>query len=113
MKLNITQDQLQQTIKDRGQALLNGRQLLDRLKKLMPYRLKEIQDSIDPTTANKRYRTLQQALTSTQYLSVINEYLHISQNTLQSKIEYETNLMLLNARKTIASLPPPTHSKRR
>ena len=98
MNLRLPHSELTEHIRMSGLQALEGRQLAQRLRKFLPQRLSQIKlslrESFPPAKANRH------ALTDPRYLAYIEEYITIRADALETKIQYETHLMLLQSRKS-------------
>ena len=97
-------DQLMHFVRSEAKAAHEGRQIVARLRSLLPLRLKEIK---------KRWRGSRSAgaaerfaLVDKTYLGHVNELLQIKGDAHHSFVQYETHRMLLLARQSLRRAPP-------
>ena len=87
-------------LRDYSREAIENRQVSRRLKDLLPRRLKEIHNrhrSAD-RTAGAAERL---ALTDSTYLKHIEEVSEVSKSAHEARIQYETHMMLFEARRTL------------
>ena len=99
MKLDILQNQLIQVIRRNFMASLEARQVASRLKELLPQRLTGIREKYLGDYSAARASRI--ALVDKEYQERLKEFIEISGNALESKIQSETHLMLYQARQTL------------
>jgi hypothetical protein len=100
VKLNLLNEVLIQRIQMFGRHAREYRQVQTRLEKLLSDRLNQIisnnrRQGLSPSSSNRN------ALTGSEYLKYLEEYLEVSSQSLEYRIQYETHLMLFEARKSL------------
>lgn len=99
MKLNLLQDILIQRIQEFGMLARDHRQVYKRLEQLLPDRLKALTDSRRRSGASAS-SSLREALVSKEYEEMIQEVVEMGHKSFYSRIQYETHMMLLDARRS-------------
>lgn len=100
MNTNQLHDILVQRIQRFGASAREHRQVHGRLAQLLPDRLQSIVSElrIRGLSASEAQR---QAYVNDQYLSHVNELVEVAGTSFESKIQYETHMMLFEARRTL------------
>jgi hypothetical protein len=93
-----TTEELHAAIRTHAQSAMEGRQVWRRLSALLPSRLQQIRQSVDH---HRRARAALQALASPEYTHHINELVSVSGGARSAKVQYETHMMLLQARQSL------------
>ena len=105
--LKRTQEQLSHAIRGHAQAAVQARQIYRRLAALLPTRLKAVREqlqqhqSADSLSKALKNRTLIRAIASDDYVYYIDELVAVAANAHEERVQYETNMMLFEARRTI------------
>ncbi len=100
MRKNLSQDQLSTEIKENARISFDSRQLAERLAKLLPSRLIQVRATISQSGTGSSVR---EALTHPDYLSAIDELCKVRHIWSESRVAYETHVMLFKARQSHAS----------
>ncbi len=100
MKRYFDRDSLIQKIQQFAALARDHRQISKRLEQLLPDRLTDVaraqrQRGASPSEAMRK------ALVSEEYISCINEVVEVSNQSIESRIQYETHLMLFEAKKSL------------
>ncbi len=100
MKINQLHETLIQRIHRFGIAARDYRQVHRRLEQLLPDRLQGVISSLrrkgmTPSEAQRN------AYVSDEFLSHINELVEVAGTSFESRIQYETHMMLFEARRTL------------
>lgn len=103
MKLYLHLDTLIQNIQRFGASARDHRQVQKRLQQLLPDRLDHLvgenrRSGLKPSVA------LRQALVSKDYLDLLDEMVQVGQESTESRIQYETHMMLFEARQSLRHL---------
>lgn len=100
MKLNQLHDTLLQRIHRFGQAARDYRQVHRRLEQLLPDRLHGVITSLrrNGMTPSEAQRN---AYVSEEFLAHVNELVEVAGTSFESRIQYETHMMLFEARRTL------------
>jgi hypothetical protein len=99
MRLDMYHDDLVKAVRRWGRSAIESKQVARRLRELMPKRLFQIKQKFQkPIAVADAWRS---AFTDTEYLKFVDEYVKISGDTAESYVQYETHLMLLQARQTL------------
>lgn len=96
----MPQEKLSQETKAFAKNSLQNRQLSERLKALLPERLRMLHRKHNRLT-RKSSKSLRLALCDPEYIKFIEEYVDFSNQALENRINYETHLMLFQARQSI------------
>ena len=101
--LQIPHEHLIRLISRHGESAIRSRQVTQRLRTLLPERFQKVKldlqaSSMKPSAANRL------ALIDAQYQAFINELVDMSSQALMSRIQYETHMMLLEARRCLRSV---------
>lgn len=99
MNIMLPETDLNHHVRDQGHLARDARQISRRLRKLLPVRLQEIKNRFRPGHSAAKAERL--ALTDPTYIQAIKEYLDIQSDGHEARIQYETHLMLVNARKSL------------
>lgn len=102
MNIPHTSESLSARIRHYGHTAMEARQVWRRLDRLLPSRLKILQESL-PMYHQRfgRQRAMLQALCHEQYQSHVEELIDTSQTARRARVEYETHLMMLEAQRTL------------
>lgn len=100
MNLHLLQDTLIQAIQKFGSAARDYRQVSQRLKQLLPDRLEELvrdrrRRGLSPSEATR------EALASQEYVTRIEEITTVAAESFESRVQYETHMMLFEARRSL------------
>ena len=100
MQRNLAHEILVRHIQKFGSEAQDHRQVQRRLQQLLPARLQLIIQGLrqDGVIAS---RALRQALASAEYLHHMEELIDVMAATHESRVQYETHLMLLEARRSL------------
>ena len=102
MNIMMPQAELVARARDHGRESLEAGQVGRRLDSLLPQRLKEL------TAARRDGRRAGQAerlaLTDEAYRAYVDELVAIRASGRQARVEYETHIMLIEARRTLRAL---------
>ena len=109
--LPITAEELPITIKHHSRHTMDARQVWRRLESLLPQRLKKIR--IDLTTARAELLTAKKrkerhalhATASMEYAKFINEIVEVANEARIARVNYETYVMLFQARQSLRTRP--------
>jgi hypothetical protein len=98
-----SQENLIRNIKHFGRIARESRQVMKRMVELLPNRLRSLKNSqhTDGITRSKAERL---ALTHDSYKQEVQRYLHIYKNGVEARIQYETHMMLFEARRSLRRL---------
>ena len=97
---SILHDRLLQVLRDFSKDAIESRQVSRRLKDLLPRRLREIH-SQHRTLARSSGAAERLALTDATYLAHLNEVTQVSEAAHEARVQYETHMMLFEARRTL------------
>lgn len=100
MRLNQLHDNLIQRIQRFGANAREYRQVYKRLEQLLPDRLGGIISKLRSTGLTSS-EALRKAYVSEEFVSHINEIVDMAGVSLESRIQYETHMMLFEARRTL------------
>ena len=100
MNLRIFHDQLVRQIQRFGNDARENRQVHNRLSQLLPDRLKHMvsrfrREGLGPADSSRA------ALASDELIAHIDEIIEVGASGLAARIQYETHLMLIDARKSL------------
>ena len=101
--IRMSKDRLISTIRAQAESGFEARQVVKRLQQLLPVRLKELKKRL-ARTHGKMALSERHALISGGYIDHIEEVVEIHHQALQSRIQYETHIMLFQARQTLSRL---------
>lgn len=106
MKPILTHENLMEIIRLQGTRAREFQQVRRRLHTLLPERLRQIKRDRQGggVSAGMAER---QALTDPQYLAAVEEYLTILGDGLSCQIQFETHMMLLDARRSLRAWHRP------
>jgi len=96
----MSHEQLIQKIQVFGRAAMEHRQIGRRLRTLLPERLAEIVQSKKQEKGSVAAAE-RSALTSSDYLTFVEEVVNLSGEARASRVQYETHMMLLDARRSL------------
>lgn len=74
-------------------------QVAERLRKLIPERLRLLKH--EHRTGRKAAQAERRALNDDNYLKFLDEYLNVYRDAMEARVQYETHMMLIEARKTL------------
>ena len=92
-----SREKLVEKINFYSKQIVESRQISQRLKKLLPERLKELKKSY--ATSSKASKATRQALCDQKYHAFILEYLNIKEESHKSRILWETHRMYFQTKK--------------
>lgn len=102
MNVFLSNDKLSRKVLKLGSDNTQLRQMSARLRKLLPMRLSElVREHKRDSTAGKANRL---ALADERYEATIDEFLEMSGSSFETRILWETHIMLVNARKSMRSM---------
>lgn len=99
MRLDMFHDDLVKAIRRWGRSALESKQVARRLRELLPKRLLQIRQKYPQN--GLRAEAWRGAFTDPEYLEFVDEYVRISGHTTEFFVQYETHMMLLQARQTL------------
>ena len=101
----ISKDRLVAHIRENGLLAREARQVWQRLEKLLPNRLRQLQEG-RPIFQRRggRTRALLEALNQPEYSQHIDEIVETSTTARKARIEYETAMMMIEAQRTLRRL---------
>lgn len=103
-------EKLIRVIQRESQRSLQSRQVARRLESLLPNRLKEVERGLRGQVA-KVAVAQRMALCDASYLGFVEEFVTIHAEAIAGRIEYETHMMLFEARRTLRrSRSAPRHA---
>ena len=103
MQRNISHEQLVRKIQRLGAEAQDHRQVQRRLQQLLPDRL-EIVVSELKLAGMSPGKALRSALVSEAYKNQIAELVAVTAASLETRIQYETHIMLIEARRSLRRL---------
>ncbi len=86
-------------VRDFSRTAWDHQQVVQRMRKLLPERLRSLKNG--HRSGRKAAQAERQALNDENYLNFLNEYLVVYGDAMEARIQYETHMMLLEARKTL------------
>ncbi|MFW7381183.1 MAG: hypothetical protein ACOH5I_20375 [Oligoflexus sp.] len=98
MNIKMPQEQLIRVIKQQGSHYRDAGQIARRMKDLLAEQLKNIKRQHHRNC--KAAVAERQALVDPEYQEAVDEYLHIFEQSLRSRIQFETHKMLFQARQS-------------
>jgi len=104
----LPSERLSALIQKYGLEALQARQVARRLGDLLTQRFHELKREHSrrlPGSPGERA-----ALTDARYQTYIDEYCHVAHQSLVSRIQYDTHMMLVRARQSMRRLPSRTRS---
>ncbi len=102
MNLRILHDQLTKKIQQWGSEARENRQVYRRLSNFLPDRLKDIESRLRGQGLGPA-RAVRAALASAELIAHINEIVEVGANSAEARIQYETHMMLIDARRSLRS----------
>ena len=105
--LQQTHNELVAVIRHKSHQASENRQVFKRLEALLPNRLKQVRINIAQlrSMVAAKGRTAVHALASEQYTVFIDELVEIANTARLARIEYETHVMLYQARQSSTCRP--------
>lgn len=100
LNLKIFHDHLIQNIRRFGQESREARQVYRRLHQLLPDRIYLIAKSKGGSYPSGA-KNMRLALASEEIHQLINEIVEVGANSLEARIQFETHMMLIDARRTL------------
>ena len=100
MNIHCTHRELIRTIQESASQARDARQVKRRLRSVLPARLQDLTRRGDSTVA----RAQRVALTDPRYQSYLEEIAEIGHQSLASRVNYETHMMLHDARRSFNRL---------
>jgi len=100
MNIHMPQEILGREISRHASAAIAARQVCSRLNKLLPVRLKALQKK-HAAIADSAGDALRMALNDKEYISLIDELVDITKSASEARIQYETHMMLVDARASL------------
>jgi hypothetical protein len=104
MRYTTPNEQLAAQISSFGAVALDHQQVAKRLATLLPTRLQEISEGFEKE-GFRPVAAMRKALTSKDYESLLQEWNDIASAYRECRIQYETHLMLYQARQSLRKLP--------
>lgn len=105
LDIRMTQDTLLRCIQRHAKDAMAARQVAKRLESLLPRRLKEIErgyrSQVVPVRSAPVAQAQRNALCDPSYIEFVEEFLKLSGDALHGRIQYETHLMLFEARRSL------------
>jgi len=107
LDLHMAQEKLTRAIQSHAQEALKSRQVARRLEALLPVRLKDVERHFRQIQKNEVVNRApvagaqRRALCDKAYLDFIQEYADIHGDAIARRIQYETHLMLFEARRSL------------
>ncbi len=103
MNLRVIHEQLVRQIQKFGADARAYRQVYRRLNDLLPDRLKGVASSLK-TGGRGPAQCTRLAFVSDEFVSHINEIVDMGASCWEARIQYETHMMLIDARRTLRAL---------
>jgi len=100
--LTIPHEQLVKIIQTQARLAIENRQVAQRLDRLLPSRLAATKRGL--TKGNSASTALRLALIDDDYIKHIEELAHLKGAAHHARIQYETHLMLIEARRSLRRL---------
>lgn len=100
----MAQETLTRAIQRHAQVAINARQVARRLEALLPLRLKDVERGFRDDKTSKRAPVAvaqRKALCDQAYLQFVQEYASLHGEALAGRVQYETHLMLFEARRSL------------
>lgn len=98
-------EKLLRVIQRESQRALNSRQVARRLESLLPKRFREICRALRGQVA-KAAAAERLALCDDSYLNFVEEFVSIQGEAIAGRVQYETHMMLFEARRTLRKARP-------
>lgn len=100
--MNLTQfnEELVSKIKEFGKVSMEHRQISRRLHDLLPVRLQELKYRFR-SRLHSAAKAERAALTDPGYWKFLNEYIEMNYEARLARVQYETHIMLLQARQSL------------
>jgi len=102
MNLYMPEAELAELVRTHARTALDSRQVARRLSNLLKTRLDELQRAHRSAAGAAGAR--RQAAIDQAYLNFVQELLTVRNHSLTAKIQYETHLMLVEARRSLRAL---------
>jgi diaminopimelate decarboxylase len=106
MDLRMSRERLSRTIRLHAESGFEARQVAKRLIQLLPSRLLTLKNRFSKRY-NKRALSERYALISDEYIDHLDEIAEIHHQAMSARIQYETHIMLFNARQTLNRMRMP------
>lgn len=106
MDIRMSKERLSHQIRQYAERGFEARQVSRRLLQLLPTRLRRLKMGLSKGL-RRRSAGERHALISEDYLNHIQELTDIRYQAMSSKIQYETHIMLFQARQSLAKLRRP------
>ena len=105
LDIQMPHEKLIRAIQRFAQATMNARQVSRRLEKLLPARLKAVEGHFrrESVVRAPAAVALRQALCDPTYLGFMEEYAAIHGDAVAERVQYETHMMLVEARRSLRS----------
>ena len=100
MNLRILHEQLTRRIQQWGHDAREHRQVYRRLAQLLPDRLKDLISRNRGRGLGSAHST-RAALVSDELMAHIDEMVQVGANSVEARIQYETHMMLIDARRAL------------
>lgn len=104
LSITMTQDQLREFVQECGQNRIELRQVSTRLRKLIDDFLEHELKAIALADSSTRISSERSVYTSDKFFDLISEYVEVRGHCLVKNIEFETSMMLIDARSTLEKL---------
>ncbi|MEY4631069.1 MAG: hypothetical protein RIQ81_1189 [Pseudomonadota bacterium] len=105
-------EKLLRVIQRESQRALNSRQVARRLESLLPQRLREISRA-KRGQVGKAAAADRMALCDESYLNFVEEFVSIHGEAVAGRVQYETHMMLFEARRTLRNArSAPRHGRK-
>jgi hypothetical protein len=100
MNIRMLHDQLVRTIQKFGSDARESRQVYRRLCDLLPDRVETIARQLRRSSRGTS-ATLRMAYASAEFQEYVEEVVNMSALSMEARVQYETHLMLVDARRTL------------
>lgn len=98
MNLQLSHEMLVKRIARNAGVSLECRQVAKRLRELLPTRLQTLKERYRDLTAARAQR---QSLVDPDFVAHVEELVTMRHNALEARVQYETHVMLVQARQTL------------
>lgn len=99
MDIRTPHEKLLASTRGFSRAAWDNHQVADRMRKLIPERLRLLKNA--HRLGRKAAEAERKALNDENYLTFLNEYLSIYREAMEARVQYETHMMLIEARKSL------------
>ena len=102
--IKMTRDQLREFVQESGQSRIELRQVSTRLRRLIDDFLKQEIETLAVTGTGPRVTSERSVYTSEKFFDLVSEYVEVRGHCLVKTIEFETSMMLIDARASLEKL---------